>query len=108
MPNNAGGTTYHVTIGSARTATLDIEALLNNLTGGGSIAGNSTLSLGAGHTLTVNGKLTAGVHTLINGCGALTLAGGGASESNAQLFLDDATFNNAHSPGCCQIDLNRT
>ena len=108
MPNNPGGTTYHVTIGSARTATLDIEALMNKLTVGGRIAGNSTVSLGAGHTRTVNVKVTAGVYTLNNRCGALTLAGGGASETNAQLFMDDAAFNNAHSPGCCQIDLSRT
>jgi hypothetical protein len=94
VPDNNGATLYNVTVAGARTATLDMDATLNNLGVGGASSGYSTVALGAGRTLNVNGRLTASLYTQFNGGGTLTLASGGASASNAALFFDNVSFDN--------------
>ena len=94
VPDNNGATLYNVTVGSARTATLDIDATVDNLGVGGVSTGYSTVALAAGRTLQLDGRLTAGLYTQFSGSGTLRLAGGGASASNAALFFDGVSFDN--------------
>ncbi len=100
VPNNAGTNVYNVAVAGGRTATLDGDATINNLSivGVGSPGTFSTVTLNPGRTLTVNGSLSAGLYTQFNGGGTITLnAGPGASSgssNNSRLTFDNITFNN--------------
>ena len=98
VPNNAGAALYNTTVASGRTATLDIDAAVRDLSLAGTATSYATITLNPGHTLTVDGSLRAGLYTRFNGGGTLTLnAGAGAnsgSANNAGMLLDNVTFNN--------------
>ena len=96
VPNNSGPNLYNATVAGGRTATLDIDVSIQNLSiaGVASPGAFSTVTLNPGRTLTVNGFLSAGLYTRFNGGGSLVLTGGGSSAGNALLTLDGVTFNN--------------
>ncbi len=96
VPNNSGPNLYNASITGGRTATLDIDVSIQNLSmvGVASPGAFSTVTLDAGRTLTVNGFFSAGVYTRLNGGGTLVLAGGGSATNNARLTLDGITVNN--------------
>ena len=98
VPNNAGAALYNATVAGGRTATLDIDAAVRDLSLAGTPTSYATVTLNPGHTLTVNASLSAGLYTRFNGGGTLTLnAGVGASSGsagNAGMFMDNVTFNN--------------
>lgn len=100
VPNNAGANVYNVTVAGGRTATVDNDYTINNLSivGVGSPGAFSTVNLGPGRTLTVNGSLSAGLYTQFTGGGTITLnAGPGASSGssgNSALTFNNVTFNN--------------